>query len=216
MPISKSFFDIEVDTINMMGDFPEMGECPINAVSLILKEQKQIYSFLLRTKSNPLIKEFEEYVTSGKVFPDIQNFVVNAVGGPEIARKYDVDNFNFNFLFYDEEDEISLIRDLFAAINTFQPDFALAWNMSFDVPYIMERIKKLGYLPEDIMCHPDFQDRVACYVVDEQNKNLPAERGDYCMLSSYTTFLDQMIHFASRRKNQTKLLSFSLENQDDT
>lgn len=211
MPISKAFFDIEVDTINMMGDFPEMGECPINAVSLILKEQKQIYSFLLRTKSNPLIKEFEEYVTSGKVFPDIQNFIVNAVGGPEIARKYDVDNFNFNFLFYDEEDEISLIRDLFAAINTFQPDFALAWNMSFDVPYIMERIKKLGYLPEDIMCHPDFQDRVACYVVDEQNKNLPAERGDYCMLSSYTTFLDQMIHFASRRKNQTKLLSFSLD-----
>ncbi len=211
MPISKAFFDIEADTINMQGDFPEMGECPINAVSLILKDQKQIYSFLLRTKSNPQIKEFEDYVNSGKVFPELQSFIVNAVGGPEVARKYDVDNFKFTFLFYDEDKEIELIRDIFAAINAFKPDFALAWNMSFDVPYIMERIKRLGYAPEDIMCHPDFHNKVAYYVVDEQNKNMPAERGDYCILSSYTTFLDQMIHFASRRKNQTKLLSFSLD-----
>lgn len=211
VPVSKAFFDIEADTINMKGDFPEMGECPINAVSLILKEQKQIYSFLLRTKSNPQIKEFEEYVNSGEVFPDLQNFIIDAVGGPEVARKYDVDSFKFTFLFYDEEKEIELIRDIFAAINAFQPDFALAWNMSFDVPYIMERIKRLGYAPEDIMCHPDFKNKVAYYVVDEKNKNMPAERGDYCILSSYTTFLDQMIHFASRRKNQTKLLSFSLD-----
>ena len=36
--ITKSYFDIEADTINMMGDFPEPGECPINAITIIMQE----------------------------------------------------------------------------------------------------------------------------------------------------------------------------------
>ena len=117
----------------------------------------------------------------------------------------------YKFLFYDQENEISLIKDLFSAINTFKPDFALAWNMGFDMPYIIARIQKLGYDPRDIMCSPDFYNKVAIYYVDERKKSEFAERGDFCQLSSYTTFLDQMIHFASRRKGQNKLISFSLD-----
>ena len=33
--ITKAYFDIEVDTIHMKGDFPILGECPINAISFI-------------------------------------------------------------------------------------------------------------------------------------------------------------------------------------
>lgn len=209
-PISKAYFDIEADTKTMVGDFPEMGECPINAISLVLQDQQQVYCFLLRTKGNPLIAEFEKTVTDGSVFPELTQFVINAVGGPEMAKKYNI-NFKYNFLFYDEDDEINLIADLFRAINNFKPDFALAWNMSFDVPYIIERIRKLGYKPEQIMCHPDFKYPIAEYFVDERMKSEFAERGDFAMISSYTTFLDQMIHFASRRKGQSKFISFTLD-----
>lgn len=209
-PVTKSFFDIEVDTINMVGDFPEPGECPINAISLILQEQKQIYVFLLRTKTNPQIKEFEDEVNSGKIFPELNAFITDAVGGPDIIEKYNI-GFGFNFLFYDEDDEINLIKDLFNAINNFKPDFALAWNMGFDIPYIIARIQKLGYRPEDIMCHPDFKYKSASYYVDERMKSETAERGDFALISSYTVFLDQMIHFASRRKGQNKFISFSLD-----
>ena len=209
-PITKSFFDIETDTINMAGSFPELGECPINAISLIIQETKQVYVFLLRTKTNPQIQEFENSVRDGSIFPELEAFVVDAVGGPEIADKYNV-HFKYNFLFYDEEDEINLIKDLFNAFNSYKPDFALAWNMSFDIPYIIERIKRLGYTPEEIMCNPDFKYKFAYYYVDERMKSEFAERGDFAAISSYTTFLDQMIQFASRRKGQTKLISFSLD-----
>ena len=209
-PISKSFFDIEVDSINMAGDFPQPGECPINAVSLILQDQQQVYVFLLRNKANPLIAEFEEQVNNGSIFPELKSFVVQAVGGPEMAAKYNI-NFEYNFLFYDEDDEINLIKDVFSAINTFKPDFVLAWNMGFDVPYIIARTQRLGYDPCDILCHPDFKNKIAEYFVDERMKSEFAERGDFALISSYSVFLDQMIHFASRRKGQTKFHSFTLD-----
>ena len=209
--ITKAFFDIEVDIINAVGDFPEPGECPINAISLILQEQRVVYVFLLRNKNNPQIAEFEKIVSSNPEFyRELTDFVVNAVGGPAFAEKFKID-FKYKFLFYDEDKEIYLIRDFFAAINSFKPDFALAWNMGFDMPYIIERIHRLGYNPAEIMCSPDFMNKVAIYYVDERNKSDFAERGDFCQLSSYTTFLDQMIHFASRRKGQGKFISFSLD-----
>lgn len=208
--ITKAFFDIESDTISMLGDFPEPGECPINAISLIMQEQKHIYVFLLRNKANPQIAEFEKQVVSGTIYKELNDFIIQAVGGPAVAEKYKV-GFNYSFLFYDEEDEINLIKDLFNAINAFKPDFALAWNMGFDVPYIIARIQRLGYNPEDIMCSSDFNNKVARYYVDERNKSDFAERGDFAQIASYTTFLDQMIHFASRRKGQSKFISFTLD-----
>ena len=210
--ITKAFFDIESDTISMMGDFPEPGECPINAISLILQEQKTVYVFLLRNKTNPQIAEFERLTTgSPEFYTELREFVISAVGGPERAEKFGINDLNYKFLFYDEDKEIYLIKDFFSAINTFKPDFALAWNMGFDMPYIIARIQRLGYNPEDIMCHPDFENKVARYYIDERNKSDFAERGDFCQLASYTTFLDQMIHFASRRKGQSKFISFSLD-----
>ena len=208
--ITKAFFDIETDTINMVGDFPQPGECPINAISLIMQEQKHIYIFLLRKKSNPQIAQFEADVKSGVIYKELSDFIVQAVGGPAVAEKYKI-GFNYSFLFYDEEDEINLIKDLFSAINAYKPDFALAWNMGFDVPYIIARIQRLGYVPEDIMCSDDFENKVATYYVDERNKSDFAERGDFARIASYTTFLDQMIHFASRRKGQSKFISFTLD-----
>lgn len=209
-PITKAFFDIEADTINMMGDFPEPGECPINAITLICQDVSQVYTFLLRTKSNPQIAEFEKQVNDGSIFPELKEFVIQAVGGPEVAASYEI-NFNYNFLFYDEDDEINLIKDLFVAINMHKPDFALAWNMGFDIPYIIQRIINLGYDPCDIICHPDFKHKMVKYFVDERMKNELAERGDFAAISCYTVYLDQMIQFASRRKGQSKFLSFSLD-----
>lgn len=208
--ISKSFFDIEADTISMMGDFPEPGECPINAISLILQDQQQVYIFLLRNNHNPLIAEFEKQVNSGMIHKELSDFVIKSVGGPEVAAKYGI-NFSYNFLFYDQDKEINLIKDLFVAINTFKPDFALAWNMGFDIPYILARIVKLGYDPIDIVCNKDFNNKIAEYFIDERNYSDFAERGDFANISSYTTFLDQMIHFASRRKGQSKFISFTLD-----
>lgn len=210
VPITKSYFDIEVDGIDVPNHaVPMDGEAPVNAITIVLQEQKSIYTLLLKTKKNPQIAEFEAQVANGSIFKEVNSFIRNAVG-EAIADKYDI-NFNYNFLFYEEEEEISLIADLFKIINTFKPDFALAWNMAYDIPYLINRIIRLGYDPVEIICHPDFENKICRYIVDERMKNEYAERGDYAQISSYTVYLDQMIHFASRRKGQSAFKSHSLD-----
>ena len=159
--VTKAFFDIESDTINMAGDFPEMGECPINAITIIFKDENKVFTFLLEDHNNPQIDEFKAQVHDGSIFKELIPFIVKNVGGIEMFKSIGLDKYEYNILFYDEKDEIKLIQDLFIAINTYKPDFVLAWNMAFDIPYIIERIKRLGYTPEEIMCHPDFKNKIA-------------------------------------------------------
>lgn len=208
IPISKAYFDIETDIINMKGDFPEMGECPINAVSIINDVTSKVYVLLLRNKDNPLIQEFEDSINDG-LFKELKDFVRDTVGGWKNEIRYGLDKFDYEFMFYDEE--IQLIQDMFILFNITKPDFILVWNMAFDMPYIIERIKNLGYNPEDIICHPDFKTKIAHYYKDTRNENEFAERGDNAIISSYSVYLDQLIHFASRRKGQHAFPDYRLD-----
>lgn len=208
-PITKAFFDIEADSINAKGDFVEIGECPINAISIVDDRTFVEHVFLLRNPDNPLIDEYEKIANSNELLRELKEFIIDAVGGPEKANKMKVDLINFKFHFFDEE--IDLISSFFDYINRLKPDFVLAWNMAFDIPYIIQRIKNLGYIPAEIMCHPDFKYKEAIYFVDERNINEFAERNDYAKISSYSVFLDQLIHFASRRKSGSAIPKFNLD-----
>lgn len=212
VPVSKSYFDIEVDGINSVGDFPLPGECPINAITLFDDRTMQVYTLVLRNKTNPLIEQFEQFIKQDR-FAELKQFIENHCNkeGKDLYRKYNLDKLSFNMAFYDEEKELDLITDLFKIINALKPDFIMAWNMAFDIPYIIQRIINLGGKPEEIMCHPDFEHKFAEYKIDEINKNKPAERGDYAIISSYTVFIDQLIQYASRRKGQTSEVSYRLD-----
>jgi len=207
IPISKAYFDIEADTINMKGDFPEPGECPVNAVTLINEATNKVYVFLLRNPNNPLIEEFEKSINND-LFVELKDFIRDSVGGYKKEIKYGLDKLQYEFLFYDEE--IGLLQELFLAINTLQPDFIMAWNMAFDMPYMIQRIKNLGYSAESIICHPDFEVKVCKYKIDE-NADILSERGDDATISSYTKYIDQLIQFASRRKGQGVFSNFKLD-----
>ena len=206
--LRKGYFDIEEDTINMKGDFPEPGECPINAVTFIDMGNKQSYTFILENDKNPLIAKFKAELGPDKI--DKLRGVITDIVGAKKMNKFKIDQLNYNFLFYKEEEEINMLADLFAMINNSEVDFMLAWNMAFDVPHIMARIQALGYDPKDIMCHQSFKYKECKYYVDERNLNEFAERGDKSTLSSLSVFIDQMVQFASRRKGQSQFPSFKL------
>lgn len=208
--VQKAFFDIEADTLHMKGDFPEMGECPVNALTMIDLTTNKSFTLLLRNKNNPLIEKFEKSINNA-FFDRLKAFIISNVGGPKQAAKYGIDKLQYEFFFYDEEDEIKLIQDAFIILNTLQPDFVLAWNMAFDIPYIIQRVINLGYDPAEIMSHPDFKYKTAKYFIDERSLNEFAERGDFATISSYSVFLDQMIQFASRRKGQSAFPSYRLD-----
>ena len=204
---TKGYLDIEVDVSDIAGDFPEPGEAPINAVTYIFNGT--INTYILRNPSNPLISKFENDVVSGEIDRKLNELLEYAIGSKERMQKFKVDGLVFRPKFFNEE--IHLLKALFDQINTEQPDFIMAWNMAFDIPYIIERIKVLGYTPESIMCHEDFYlNPKAYYFIDERMENSYAERGDYAYISSYTVYLDQMIQFASRRKGQSAFISFKL------
>lgn len=209
--LTKSYLDIEADTISLRGEFPQLGECPINAITLIDGTSDTVYTLLLRNKNNPLIEQLENKLkTNPKSFFDkLRNTLEYAVNGPKNVIRYKLNQLDFQLNFYD--DELQMIHDLFIIINKTQPDFVLAWNMAFDIPYIIERLKILGVNPESVMCHPDIKYKEAYYYIDERHKNDYAERGDFAKISSYSVFIDQMIHFASRRKGQSAIKSYSLD-----
>lgn len=198
--INKGFFDIEVDGKFAANDFPEMGECEINAVSFMDEKSDRSYTFLLRNSNNPLIEQFENKIATGQFgFEQIHNFVVDNVGGINKAKKYKLMNTQFEIRFFDNE--IELISDLFHTIHRCSPDFVEGWNSgAFDLEYIIERVKALGYDPADILCDQRWPVKVVKNYVDVRNLNELPERGDYTFISGLPVFMDQMIQYASRRK----------------
>jgi len=206
---TKAYLDIETDIWYIDNRFPQSGECPINAVSLIIDNNKTLYEFLLRDKTNPLIAQFENYVANNDFIGEFRDFVIENVGGIDKAKSFKLDDFNYKIIFFDSE--IQLIKAVFDVINMMQPDFVLAWNMAFDIPFFIERIRNLGYDPKDFMCHTEFKEKECMYYVDQNHLNERAERTDFAKISSYSVYLDQMIQFASRRKGQSAFTEFKLD-----
>lgn len=202
---TNNYIDIEVDGIHQKGDFPEMGECPVNAITLIFEKENRSYTLLLENPENPLIEEFKNTPNLGK---EIKDFIRENIGGWKNEIRFNLDKMEYQFAFYD--DEIKLIQDAFGLINYYEPDFSMAWNMAFDIPYLIERIKRIGYNPEDIVCHNDFKLKEAWYFTDTRADKFE-ERGDYAQVSAKTIYVDQLITFASRRKGQRAYQNFKLD-----
>lgn len=193
-PLTKLFFDIEVDTINIVG-FPKNGECPINAITVVDDIENSVYTFLLNEPSNPQIAEFTGNIDS--IIEELHD---------DFDESYGV--LDYKVFMYDDEKD--LIRDTFILINTLKRDVALAWNgMGFDIPYLIARMETLNMVPEDIMCHPDFKYKTCRFIPDTRNFEV-ANKGDCLKLSSYTKYLDQMILYAATRKGQSELRSNAL------
>lgn len=220
VPVTKGYFDIEADTKRMEGDFPELGECPINAVSYIDDKTNTVNVFLLRDifGDNPLIEEFEknnfsDSTKANALFKELQAFIIENVGGPDKAKKFGLDHLNFEFMFFD--DEVQLLIALFQIINRNCPDFMLAWNMAFDIPYIIERCYRLGIDPAIILSASNYTEKYATYYIDEQHRNEYELRGDYYDIAADTVYLDQLVQFASRRKGQAAFPNFKLDTAAD-
>lgn len=211
--IHKAFFDIEVDGKYQAGDFPELGEVPINAVSLYDDKLNKVFTFLLRNKENPLIEEFEHNI-SEKVLKDMYDFIVDAVGGRKKAESFGMTGLQLELIFFDEE--IDLVHSLFATIHKISPDFCLGYNMSnFDMAYIIQRVINLGYDPTDILCDNNFPKkyRHINHFIDINNKNQLNKRSDYTNISGHVVFVDQLLQFAQKRS--AKYGSFDSFKLDD-
>ena len=65
-----------------------------------------------------------------------------------------------------------MLVHLFQLIHKLKLDFIGIWNISFDIPYIYDRLKVLGIDPADVMCHPDFPSKICYFKPDTRNHDI--------------------------------------------
>lgn len=208
-PLRKGYFDIEVDAEKGLSEFPEPGEVPVNSVSYIDSANSVVYVFLLEDKTNPQFYQFKEEVDKDQtqVEKDVYDNILKALGNDSSKmEKYHLNHFKFIFFFYPEDKEIDLIHDLFQVMTMSDVDFVMAWNMKFDVPYLIERCRVLGYNPADVICTKHFTDKECWYYIDNHQQDNYHLRSDYANISVPFVLNDQLLTFAGRRKSTVSSL----------
>ena len=106
------------------------------------------------------------------------------------------------------DDELELIKSLFELINNLKLDFLMTWS-SFDIEFLIARIKRLGCEPSDIMCNHDFIADELYFKKDTLHYDFK-RKNDRFTITSYTVFIDQMTQYIKIRKQQKELKSVKL------
>ena len=227
--ISKSFLDIECDSFDSAG-FPNPQNNPIDLVTVIDGEKKKSYTFALvnrqykpgsmygntspikSDKINDFFDKKEEY--RKKMYDsrhEQEKALMNDLDGlkKELHEMFDetYGSFDYNFYFY--EDEREMLIHLFQCIHMISPDFLMIWNISFDIPYILERMRTLGINPEDIICEEEFKAK-ECYFKKDMHNFEIKNKCDWFHVTSKTVYIDQMELYAAVRKGREELRSTKL------
>ena len=212
-PITVAYYDIENDIIDAVTDDVNIGESPINVASIYYDANKTVYSFILRNSKNPLIDQFEQNIFNDYISykNKVNQFILSNLGSEEKVKKYKLDDIKISVGFFNTE--LELIIAFFQTLKSLSPDFAVAYNASYDLQYLIARLQSNGGSPLDVISDPEFEDhKFYYYFIDKEMYNDYEERKDYVLMSSKITFIDQMILYASRRKGQNAISSFSLDN----
>lgn len=223
--IDKGYLDIEVDSIDVEG-FPNAQDCPINAISLINARDREVYLFALvgrefnqdnydripktSNNSNEILRlqKVKGYYEQG--IPQQKELIANLSDfKKKCNEEFDEAYGHFDYKCYFYKDEAKMLIELFNLINELKLDVIAIWNMAFDIPYIMDRMKVLGLDPTEVMCHPDFPVKMCKFKKDKYHYAVK-NKTDFFYLSSYTTFIDDMILYGAIRKGSQEYRSYKL------
>ena len=212
-PITIAYFDIEADVLETENENIVYGRDVINMISMYFNGNKTMYNFILRNPKNPQIEEMEKDMEKDfdKYKQEFIDLIKVKLNSQEKIVKYGLDNIKLSVGFFDSE--IDMIATFFACVNELQPDIAVAYNMAYDMQQLIARIQYHGLDPIDIICNTKYMDKKFCfceYYSDADKEPKFEERCDRADICSLTTYLDQLIIYASRRKGQSAIASFEL------
>lgn len=229
-PLTKGFLDIEADSIMIDGFANAKLDCPCDLVTFIDNSSRTSYTFCLidrqyqkksdvaksllsdknreieDKRDNELTQMFDNrHRQETELKEDLEGLK------KELHERFDETYGYLDYKFYFFNSEAHMIVSLFQLINQLKLDFIEVWNLSFDIPYLIERLRQLGYDPTDVMCHKDFKNK-ECWFKEDTHNVLPKNKSDNFNLSSYTKFVDQMQVYAAIRKSSKELRSLKLTN----
>lgn len=220
MKLRKGFMDIETDILSSPGR-PRPKKDPVDLVTVIDGEKQQVYTFLLvgreyfplnpRDQARISISDEERRNLYAKrkeaeeeILADPQSMI------DEVHKEFDAKYPGFEYHLYFYTDEAKMITHLFQCIKKISPDFMMIWNISFDIPYLMERMEALGLDPAHVICDEEFPNRVCVFHKDNHNFEIK-NKTDHFEVSSKTVYLCQMENYASIRKGGDELREYRLD-----
>lgn len=222
--IHTSFLDIEADSFDTVG-FAKADVDPIDLVTVIDAKNMKSYTFALVGReyqmrdTSHLNEEAAKHIAATdrvrKKWHEHrikqEKALMDDIDGlkEELSAMFDESYGEIDYNFYFYKDEKQMLIHLFQLIHTISPDFLFIWNISFDVPYIIDRMKALGLNPEEIIPHPDFPVKKCWFKKDRMNFDIK-NKSDYFHVTDKTVWYDQMILYAAKRKGGEELPSKKL------
>jgi len=123
-------------------------------------------------------------------------------------------------------DEVGVLTNPIKTLHKWKPDIVGIWNINYDMPKILEYMKRNGVKPEDVFSDPalpkelrhfDYVEGPDKFVMvgdgygKPKVKNLgPHQRWHKCVTTAYFDFMDSMCVFSEVRSQDAKRQSFSL------
>lgn len=212
----KAVYDIETDGLGNQ----HQAKHPINCFSYHdLYTDTMYVAYWDQPNRWPRFKEFKSMVEDGRFEAELR-------ADPEMNGEFErannlpprlnLDNTKFVFRFF--EDEFDLILWFFELIHECAPDYAMAWNHTFDLLYFINRAiqhiesRGLNIRLEDIICDPNIpaKYRTWRYEEDKSPNGDYYSKWHYFMIPGKTTFIDAMATYAHIRKSRGVLPSYAL------
>ena len=200
--ITVGAFDIETEVY---------GEGRINVITFI--HEREIYTVALKESckiysASDDILDIDVNVRPRQATYEECLSVVNGVIGEELTKH----GFTLHLELVDSE--LELLQTIFKHIHECKTDIVGIWNILFDIPKILERLKVLGVDPREIFCPPNLPKRYCvCEFKEDINPNAEhmVDKWHWLSCTGYTQFIDSMCLYGRLRKVDGKDISYSLD-----
>ena len=206
--LNVGLFDIESDTINI-DHFPEKGECPTNLISFVDASAKIAWLFILVPDGTARAIDPE----TGRPYDNRDQILYMKEHQDDFVKechdKFDEfygKDMDYHLLFFN--DEMKMTRSFFDILEYSNIDYAMAWNLPYDMGNLLGRPESLCRDPIDICCSKKFKYKEAVFVEDENP--VAHKRKHTCQFSHPTTFIDNLVLYAGIRSGGGKPDSLKL------
>lgn len=183
----------------------EAEPCRGGRINLItFAHEKKIYTGALREFCQ--IWDKDQKSSRPAIEEDCIKIIVDMLG--DMFNQY-----GFELQFKILETELDLIKWAFQQVNKEKTDFIGIWNMGFDLPKILERIKACGDDPSIIMSCPDIPDvyKFSTFIEDKSQVAHITDKWHWFSYSGYSQFIDSMCLYARLRKASGRDSSYALD-----
>ena len=212
-PITTGFLDIETDVVYGAGDSPNI---------ITVTHEHRVYTailekFFLVKQSDGSFRQgnLSEFISFSKQTLDhhINELLDDHLKkNPKSRLKKIVNDSPFEYFYYISKTVQDLISWIWQQIHRNKTDFIGVWNIDYDIPKILNNLKRDQIPYENILCPPDLDRRYRYvrYQRDDKETDSIFKKWHWLHTTSYTQFVDSQNLYSILRTAKGKETSMKL------